>query len=137
MVFSEKSMRGAILVLVMAAVGWFAVDLFEPGLRCLYFCSPGDASDVARRVGSVGVVLATSGAWGAFWARLTRGHAVYLPLVSMLLAGAALLAITPPSPRVFGAIGGVAATGFSIVRWDLLGSGLSSGAGSGDAEGDE
>jgi hypothetical protein len=53
------------------------------------------------------------------------------------LAGAALLAITPPSPRVFGAIGGVAATGFSIVRWDLLGSGLSSGAGSGDAEGDE
>ena len=33
------------------------------------------------------VVLATSEAWGAFWARLTRGHAVYLPLVSMLLAG--------------------------------------------------
>ncbi len=125
-------MRSATVVLLMLGLAWFAVELFEPGLRCLYFCQPESALDGARRGASIVAIGLLSGSWGAFYAALTRKHAIYLPLLSVLVASAVLLALLTPSPRVFGVIGGVAATGFSFVRWDLLG--LASGAGGGHGE---
>lgn len=128
-------MRNATVVLLMLGLAWFAVELFEPGLRCLYFCQPESTFDGARRGASILVIGFLSGAWGAFYAALMRKHSIYIPLLSALLASAALLALLTPSPRVFGVIGGVAATGFSLVRWDLLGFGLAGSASSGHGEG--
>ena len=125
-------MTRALLLVMMAGCALLAEELFIPGLRCLYFCQPDNVLDGVHRAMSMVVVLALSGMWGALCARLTRGHAIYLPLLSILLAGAAILGLLSPSSRVFGAIGGMAAAGFSMVRWNLLGS-----AGRGQSEGND
>lgn len=105
-------------LMVLAAV--YAVDIFEPGLRCLYYCEPYSLLDGARRGVGILMIVGLSAAWGALCAEFTRNRAIYVPLVSILLATAGLMALLTSSPRVFGVIGGVAATAFWLVRWGDL-----------------